>query len=129
MTTDKFEWIENEGSDDEVVHEIPGKFEVCARCEGHGTHLNPSIGEHAYTQEEFNEAFDDEESREAYFTRGGMYDVTGEECKGMRVMLVPDESLADPEVLKRYYQELDEIEDEEREDRAIRRMENGGYDY
>lgn len=71
---------------------LPATFEVCGRCEGHGTHLNPSIGEHAYSQEEFDEAFDDDESREAYFKRGGMYDVQCQECHGKRVVAVLDES-------------------------------------
>ena len=25
----------------ETEHHLPAKFEVCARCEGYGTHLNP----------------------------------------------------------------------------------------
>ena len=79
----------------EVELTLPGKFEVCDRCEGHGTHLNPSIGEHAYTPEEFAESFDDEERAE-YFRHGGMYDVQCEECHGQRVVLVVDESLSNP---------------------------------
>lgn len=70
-------------------YDLEAIFEVCERCEGHGTHLHPDIGEHAYTMEEFNESFDDEE-REQYFKHGGMYDVPCVECKGARVVLVPD---------------------------------------
>jgi hypothetical protein len=128
MTTDTIEWLENEGSDDEILHKLPAKYEVCGRCEGHGTHLNPSIGEHCYTQEEFDEAFDDDESREAYFTRGGMYDVQCEECHGARVVLVIDEDHADPKIVERYYDDLAADAAADAEDRAIRRMENGGYD-
>jgi RecJ-like exonuclease len=76
----------------EVEHELPARYEVCDRCEGHGCHLTPSIGEHAYSMEEFHEAFDDEEDRAEYFKRGGRYDVPCEECKGKRVVLVLDES-------------------------------------
>ena len=82
-------WENDEG--EEVEHTFPAINEVCGRCEGYGTHLNPSIGQHAYTLEEFNEAFDDDESREAYFTRGGMYDVRCEQCHGNKVIQVIDE--------------------------------------
>jgi len=81
--------VENDDGDEES-HALPGKYEVCDRCEGHGTHLHPAIGEHAYTAEEFAESFDDEE-REEYFRHGGRYDVTCEECRGVRVVLVVDE--------------------------------------
>lgn len=73
----------------EHVHKLPAVYEVCERCEGYGTHLTPSIGQHAYTAEEFHESFDDEEAEE-YCRRGGRYDVTCETCSGIRVALVPD---------------------------------------
>src|SRR5579871_2228948 len=76
--------------DDEVTVQLPSKFEVCPRCEGHGTHLNPNIGQHAYSREEFEEAFSDDEDREQYFKRGGIYDVSCEQCSGKRVIEVPD---------------------------------------
>jgi len=75
----------------ETEYVLPGRFEVCPRCEGHGTHLTPSIGEHAYSAEEFNETFWEPEDRAEYFRRGGMYDVDCETCRGKRVILVPDE--------------------------------------
>ncbi len=78
--------------DGERVVTLPVKMEVCSRCEGHGYHLTPSIGEHAYSQEEFYEAFDDEEDRAEYFRRGGIYDVRCYDCKGANVVPVVDES-------------------------------------
>jgi hypothetical protein len=76
---------------DEVVALLPHKHEVCSKCDGHGTHLTPSIGNHAYSQEEFDEAFEPgSEEREAYFSRGGMYDVPCEVCGGKNVVLVVD---------------------------------------
>jgi hypothetical protein len=70
---------------------LPAKREVCHRCEGEGTILNPSIGEHAYSAEEFDEAFEPgSEEREHYFKRGGMYDVRCPECEGDRVVAVLD---------------------------------------
>lgn len=83
-----FSWEDDDG---EHQVELPARFEVCSRCEGHGSHLNPSIGEHAYSVEEFCDSFDEEE-RQQYFTRGGIYDVICEECQGQRVISVVDES-------------------------------------
>lgn len=78
----------NDDGDEEEVS-FPAKMEVCDRCGGYGTHLNPSIGEHAYSAEEFCEEFDEEEQRE-YFKRGGMFDVICEECGGKNVVKVID---------------------------------------
>jgi len=99
--------VENDEGE-EIEYELPSKKEVCQRCEGHGTHLNPSIGEHAYSQEEFEREFDDEE-KEAYFTRGGMYDVPCKVCKGARVVDVVDDSnlsTEEVEILKIYEERL-----------------------
>jgi hypothetical protein len=114
---------------DELECEVPGKFEVCPRCEGHGTHLNPAIGEHAYTPEEFHESFDDDEAEE-YFRRGGIYDVTCEECGGARVVMVPDLERCNTE--QRSWLEQHERDEEERArwdaaDRRTMRMESGDY--
>jgi len=73
---------------EEVEIKLPHTREVCSQCEGFGTTLNPSIGEHAYSAEEFAESFDDDESREQYFKRGGIYDVQCHECHGAKVINV-----------------------------------------
>lgn len=113
---------------DEVSCELPSKFEVCPRCEGHGTHLNPSIGNHAYSVEEFNEAFDDEESRAEYFKRGGIYDVTCEQCGGKRVIEVPNPEAMSSEQ-KTHFEAWEKSEEEsarmDAEDRRTRWMEDG----
>lgn len=101
-------------SHDEVeTHRLPAKNEVCGRCEGEGTILNPSIGEHCYTAEEFEREFDEEE-REAYFTRGGMYDVCCPDCKGKRVVKVVDEEALKPSQRKVYARFLSKLREEER---------------
>lgn len=74
-------------------HQLPGEYVVCERCEGHGTHLHPAIGGHAYTVEEFRETFDEDEAGE-YFKRGGIYDVPCEVCGGARVVVEVDEPAA-----------------------------------
>jgi hypothetical protein len=98
MSTIEFT-IENDGGE-EITIELPARFEVCSRCDGHGTHLTESIGSHAYSMEEFAEEFSDDESRDAYFQRGGMYDVTCTECGGKRVALVVDEAKCTTAALK-----------------------------
>lgn len=75
-------------------HELPACFEVCPSCQGEGTHLHPAIGQHAYSADEFNETFHDDEDRAQYFKRGGIYDIECDECHGSRVVLVADESEA-----------------------------------
>lgn len=77
----------------EHEHALPAKMAVCERCEGHGTHLHPAIGGHAYTREEFDREFDEEERGE-YFRRGGRYDVACQDCGGRRVVPVVDEDAA-----------------------------------
>jgi phage FluMu protein Com len=84
---------DTEDSPERVV-ELPAKKEVCPKCEGHGSILNPSIAQHAYTASEFAESFDEEEAAE-YFRRGGRYDVKCPTCKGANVIDVVDvEALA-----------------------------------
>lgn len=119
-----FRFYDDEG--DEIEGELPAKHEVCGRCEGHGAHLRPAIGEYAYTREEFDEAFDDDESREQYFKRGGIYDVVCEDCQGRNVVLVVDEKACRTDeqkaLLKQYEKSVREEADFERECAHERRM-------
>jgi RecJ-like exonuclease len=75
----------------EVTLTFPGKFKVCPRCDGKGTHVNPSIDGNGISQEEFDR---DPDFEEAYF--GGMYDVPCYRCKGLRVVAVVDENRLTP---------------------------------
>ncbi len=84
--TIKFETVNDDG--EEVEYELAAKYEICPRCEGSGSHTNPSIDSHGITSEEWERDWDDE-SREMYFNGG--YDVTCYECKGERVVLEVDE--------------------------------------
>jgi hypothetical protein len=109
----------------EAQFQLPAMFEVCPNCEGHGTHLREGIRDHAYTAEEFEEAFDDEE-RSEYFRHGGRYDVTCEECEGKRVVLVVNRdacvSQAQKDALRRYDAEQEDDAAFRREIEAERRM-------
>jgi len=83
----------------EITFELPARYAVCDRCEGHGTHLHPAIGEHAYTPEDFAESLDDE-GREEYFRHGGIYDVQCEKCHGTRVVAEVDEEACKTQSLR-----------------------------
>ena len=122
--TIKFTIINDEG--EETAHELPAVMAVCTRCKGHGSHLNPNIGQHAYTAEEFHESFDDEEAREYFKGGDGIYGVTCEACGGRRVVPVVDRTRSDKKLLKLYDEWVkDEVEyqamarSEERMQRAM----------
>jgi hypothetical protein len=126
---DEVPFDEAEQADDTEI-ELPGKHEVCARCEGFGTHLNPSIGEHAFTAEEFNESFHEDEDREQYFKRGGIYDVPCEQCGGAKVLIVVDEARCTSEqlaTLEQVRQDENARAREEAEDRQTMRRESGEW--
>ncbi len=125
MTTKSVVYENEDGEEVEV--DLPAKNEVCPRCEGHGMHLTPSIGQYAYSREEFEESFDEDERAE-YFKRGGMYDVVCETCHGKNVVLVIDEewidkngSLEEKEALAAYIEKLQDDAEYEREVAAERR--------
>jgi hypothetical protein len=118
--------------DEEVIQTLPGKHEVCPKCEGHGTHLNPSIGSHAYSSEEFDEEFEPgSEEREHYFMRGGMYDVRCQRCNGKRVIEVVDEesctSDEDKLILQEYKAYQERMAREEARYRVFERSERFMY--
>ena len=111
-----------ETSDDEgneVVHELPFIFDVCSRCGGKGMHMNPSIGECAITQEEWEYEWSEEE-KDAYLHGG--YDITCLDCGGRRVVPTPDRNRARRECPKAL-EAFDEIVKDEREYQALVRME------
>lgn len=102
---------------------IPSKFEVCDRCEGKGTHVNPSVDGNGLSREDFDA---DPDFAEDYFS--GAYDVSCEDCGGKRVQLVPKEEGATPEQLKlieEYWENKRESAREARADAYTRRAENG----
>lgn len=110
----------------ESTYQIPARYDVCDRCHGHGTHLHPAIGEHAYTPDEFRETFDDEEA-EDYSKRGGRYDVPCETCGGARVVLVPDwgacqETLRGRRLMALFTDNQEREAEWRRQDAAERRM-------
>jgi len=117
--------IEDPETGDEIEVQIPARYEVCDRCEGRGKHVNPSVDGNGLSQEDFDE---DPDFRENYFS--GVYDVPCEDCKGQRVILVPDEANADPEtkkLIEAHHNRQRETAEWAAADSYTRRMENGGY--
>lgn len=110
---------ENDEYDGDTEVSIPAKYEVCPRCRGRGKHVNPNIDGHGISAEEWDRDWSQEE-RERYLSGG--YDVTCEECKGLRVVLEPDEETADPGLLKEYYEQQRADADYRREREIERRM-------
>jgi DnaJ-class molecular chaperone len=115
---------------DEIEFDVPYKNEICSRCNGEGSHLNPNIGMHAYGQEEFEEAFPEPEDKEQYFKRGGVYDVQCETCHGNKVVQVVDRARIQSKEVKAKLNAYDKYKREEarydHEDRVTRFWENGG---
>lgn len=79
---------------------LPTRKEVCPRCKGNGTHMNPSIDGHGISGDD--PCWDDDDFRSMYF--GGGYDVPCEECGGKNVIEVLDEERAGPELVALYEQ-------------------------
>ncbi len=122
-----FKYTNEDG--DEIELDLPTRMEVCDECEGHGFVLCEGMRGHAYTREEFEDSFDDEERGE-YFKWGGRYDVPCPTCGGKNVVPVVDEAKLDAEE-REFYAAWEEAEDEKgrwaAEDRATERMERGGW--
>lgn len=82
------------GREDEAIV-LPAKYEVCGRCMGKGVH---DCWEGGMTGDEMAEQ--GPEFFEDYMS--GMYDKRCDECKGDRVILVPDRARAPKKLLAEY---------------------------
>jgi len=111
----------DENAQVEFEAELPAKYEVCDRCRGKGTHVNPNIDGNGLTAEDFAE---DPDFKEDYFS--GVYDVTCQECEGLRVVPVLDEENIPPKILKMYREDQEQQAEWDAEDRYWRRLESGG---
>jgi RecJ-like exonuclease len=100
-TVDNILYME-EGEVEDVV--LSTKRVVCPRCDGRGTHTNPSIDGTGISATEWAEWTDD--SREGYLT--GRYDVRCETCGGRNVIEVVDEDALCPEYRAAWEQQCHE---------------------
>ena len=119
MITVTLSILDDDGYEEEYT--FPAIYDVCENCEGHGTHLNPNIRNHAFTSEEWAE--EDDDFKTEYMRHGGIYDVQCEVCHGTRVIAVPDKSKFTPNDYKLFEQwSLQKAE-------QIKFENSGGYDY
>lgn len=82
--------------------DLPSEWEICGRCDGHGTHTNPNIDGNGISQDEWEGPDWDDESREMYRTGG--FDVRCEAgCEGGKVLVVKEEALTADQ--RRVYEE------------------------
>lgn len=70
-----------------VEYRLPCRMEVCGACGGRGSYVNPAIDAHGIGADEWADW--DEDDRQGYLD--GRYDVACEECRGQRVVPVPEE--------------------------------------
>ncbi len=100
----------------DVEVEIATKLNQCPRCQGKGTHVNPSIDGHGLSREDFDE---DPDFEEAYFR--GDYDVACHRCGGRKVIAVPDWAKLSDEEKKAWKIQERELADMAAEEAAERR--------
>lgn len=111
----------------EEEHDLPSKNEVCDECGGDGFVLCEGMRGVAYSREEFEQEFD-EEDQAHYFTRGGKYDQVCPHCKGKNVVPIVDESKLNAEqkvLFERWNEQEEQKARWDAEDRATMRMESG----
>lgn len=85
--------------DDEQPIRLPMHKEVCGRCRGEGTIVNPAVDGFSTS----DECWQDEDFRDGYLS--GRYDITCPDCDGLRVVDVVDEETLernDPELYARW---------------------------
>lgn len=104
-----------DADDNEIEKKVPGKYEVCDRCRGEGTHVNPNIDGHGITQEEWETDWDEEE-KETY--RSGGYNIICLSCEGKRVELVPDWDNMPQNMATEYEKHLEQQSEWDRERRS-----------
>lgn len=100
---------------EEVEESLPTSFRVCPTCRGNGKHVNRNIDGNGITGSEWAElCAEDEDFADNYMS--GMYDVTCEECNGIRVIPEIDvESLSEDQ--KKLYEIYCEQQESARQDR------------
>lgn len=101
MSKTTIEWITEDDDGYEVTHHLPAKFEVCDRCRGMGTHVNPAVDGDGIPAHEFAE---DPDFAEEYFS--GVYDVPCHECDGQRVVKRVDWAGVDADLAEKYREHL-----------------------
>lgn len=99
----------------------PAVWEICSRCHGEGTHVNPSIDGNGIAAEEFAQW---DEADQRMYLEGG-YDVTCHECNGEgKVLEIDEDKLTAGEM-----NQLDDLRREQWEADAADRSERIAFGY
>ena len=98
------EWTQYDDGDEEIVHDLPAKWQICGTCHGEGKH---SLALGAITEDDRDQYWSADEWDDY---RAGGYDSPCATCKGTGKVLVVDEArlkALHPELYKAYaaYQE------------------------
>lgn len=110
---------------DEYFLDVPWKYVICDHCNGHGTHVNPSIDGNGITSEEWDRDWDDD-AREDYFA--GVYDVSCEaRCHEGKIMVPNTDNMTEEmqKIIKKWEHEESERDYENRCDARTRWYEDG----
>lgn len=95
--------------------ELPWRWEICGRCHGNGSHVNPAVDGWSRDSE-----WADDDFIEGYFE--GRYDVRCEEGCDHGKIRVPDESRMTPALIEAWHRQLREEWEYRQEVLAERRM-------
>lgn len=113
--TIKFHYENDDGEEIEV--NLPAVYEVCTKCCGTGSIVNPAIDGNGLTREDFDQ---DPGFEEDYFS--GVYDIQCPECDGERLIAEVDENRCNIHDLNKYNEYLNEQDRFRREDSSERFM-------
>jgi len=105
--------------EDYFVCSLPGKWEICTRCDGDGTIVNPSIDGHGLDPHNPCGEGPDPDFMEDY--KGGVFDIACPECKGSGKVLEADPEQLPPLFREAYYKDCREEVDYARLCEAERR--------
>lgn len=114
-------------NDEEYTISFPAKYEICDRCKGKGTHVNPNIDGHGITASEWENDWDFEE-RENYMN--GFYDVQCDnKCDYGKIIVIDYDILSDDMKKKadEYYKRERDLAAERAYEARMRNAENGWY--
>ena len=108
-------WITTNDEGFEVTYRIPAFWNICDDCYGNGE-SSAYLG--AFTAEDFDEAFPEDDDRMRYLSGG--YDRRCEQCNGTGKVLLPDDRSNDP-IVQAYLEHLREEYEYRMEREAERR--------
>ena len=111
-----FTFVRENEEGEEASYTLPARFQVCATCEGRGTHVRPSVDASGF------DGWDDVDEYGESNYLAGAYDVTCCTCGGRNVVPSIDRDAADDTTLALWDKRLADNAAFDRECRAERMM-------